>query len=127
MSDFEVTIRESSRPLSAKERIAVKNNINAITLDNALSDTDSLVITPTGYAVLDVHNERAKGDHDYVKFVIMADNVMYTTGSDAFFRTFKAIWDEMQAESPDESFGIEVFKRPSKNYTGKYFLSCNII
>lgn len=127
MNDFEVKIVETSRPLSAKERIAIKNSTNGVTLDNALSDTESLVITPTGFAILEVHNEKAKGDKDYVKYVIISDGTMFTTGSRTFFSTFRSIWDEMQAESPDESFSIEVFKRPSKNYSGKYFISCNII
>lgn len=128
MKEFESKIVESSRELSAKEKIAIKNATNTVTLDNALNDTDSLIIAPTGYAVIAVHNEKAKGDKDYQKFVILAeDGVMYSTGSEAFFRTFRDIWDEMKEEAPDEDFSIEVFKRPSKNYAGKYFISCNII
>lgn len=127
MADFEVKIVEASRDLSVKERIMVKNGVNAITLDNALTEADSIVITPTGFAVLDVHNDKAKGDTEYVKYVILADGVMYTTGSQSFFRTFRSIWDEMMESAPDEEFQIEVFRRPSKNYAGKYFISCNIL
>lgn len=125
--EFEVKIIEASRELSAKERIAIKNSTNAVTLDNALSENDSLIIAPTGFAILEVHNEAAKGDKDYTKYMILSDGTMYATGSKSFFTTFRNIWDEMKQESPDEEFQIEVFKRPSKNYSGKYFISCNII
>lgn len=127
MEDYSAKIIESSSELTARERIALKDIRNAISLDAEVNPGDSLVITPDKFAIISVHNERAKGDKDYTKYVLVdtAGN-KYFTGSESFYRSFRQIWDEMKADAPDESFSIECYKVESKNYAGKYFISCSI-
>lgn len=130
MTGYTVTIAESTRELSAKERVALKDTSNAVSLDTAVdSATDGKVlIKPIDYVVLSVHNDNAKeGENkDYTNYVIVAeDGTKYVTGSDAFFSSFKNIFDEMKDES--EEWAIECYKKPSKNYTGKGFITCSII
>lgn len=129
LNDFNVEIIDKSREINAREILSFKDYSNAIALDTALSDdTDSLIITPTDYVILKVHNEHSKNDKDYKKYLII-DNAgkKYVTGSESFFKAFKDIYDTMKQAAPGEEYSIEVYKKPSKNYQGKHFLSCSIL
>ena len=130
MTGYTVTIAESTRELTAKERVALKDTSNAIALDTAVdSATDGkIVIKPVDFVVLNIHNDNAKeGENkDYINYVIVADDGnKYVTGSDAFYSSFRNIFDEMKNET--EEWAIECYKKPSKNYTGKGFITCSII
>lgn len=125
MEGYSVKIREASRDLTAKEKIALKDYSNATPLDTALNDIDVLTITPVAYVILDVHNEKSKQDKDYVKYVLI-DNAgnKFVTGSESFFSSFKDIFDVMADEAPGEEYSIDVLKKPSQNYKGKSFITC---
>lgn len=121
---FESKISESSRELSARDRIRLKDTTDAIKLDEATAEGE-LVITPKAYAILSVHNDKAD-DPDYEQYIIEGDDGQkYVTGSQSFWNSFKAIWDEMADE--DEEYSIKAYRVPSKNYKGKDFLTCSII
>ena len=126
--DYSVSIRESSRELSAKEKIAFKDFGNAVQIDNELDSEDTLIISPADYVILDVHNEKAKGNKDYTKYIVIdsAGN-KYVTGSDSFFTRFIEIFETMKEDAPDEEYQIECYKKPSKNYAGKNFISCSMV
>ena len=127
MEGYKVTIRESSKQLTAKERIAVKDFSNAVGLDSAVNDGDELIINPDSYIILDVHNERSRNDKDYVKYLILdKSGTKYVTGSESFFTSFRSIFEEMAAEAPDEDYTITCYRKPSQNYSGKSFLTCSI-
>ena len=120
-----VTIEETSlENLSNRDRVMLKDTSDAIALDEALVDENAtLEIAVKDYAVLNVHNEAAD-DKDYSKYIIVSETgEKYTTGSNTFFRSFKDIYTEMQGEA----FSIKVYKKPSTNYKGKFFLSCSIV
>lgn len=120
-----VTIEETSlENLSNRDRVMLKDTSDAIALDEALVDENAtLEIVVKDYAVLNVHNEAAD-DKDYSKYIIVSETgEKYTTGSNTFFRSFKDIYTEMQGEA----FSIKVYKKPSTNYKGKFFLSCSIV
>lgn len=126
--EYSVIISESSRDLTAKEKIAYRDFGNAIKLDENLTEDDTLMIAPKDYVILDVHNEKAKGNKDYRKYVIIdtAGN-KYVTGSESFFTRFIEIFQTMQEDAPGEEYQIECYKRPSKNYAGKSFISCSLV
>lgn len=125
MTGYNVTIKEVSKEMTARERIMLKDTTNAVKLDEAANGETPLVITPTAYAVLGIHNEKSD-NVDYENYVIMdADGNKYVTGSPSFWTSFMEIWEEMMDE--DEQYSIEVYKRDSKNYKGKQFLTCSII
>lgn len=118
-------IVEASKEFSARERLRMKDFTNAQQLDNVITaENDSFVIAPAAYAIIEVHNEKSKDKKDYRKIVIVdtADN-KFVTGSESFIRNFKEIYDEMDGEL----FEIEVYKKPSKNYTGKDFITCSVL
>lgn len=124
MEGYSVKIIESSRELSARERITLKDFGNAVPLDEATKD-GKLVITPADYAILSVHNEKSD-NKDYTKYVIIdTAGTKYVTGSENFFSSFKEIMDEMSGEN--EEFSIEVYQMESKNYKGKSFITCSIV
>ena len=125
-ANFTTTIRESSCELTARERIKVKDTSSAIQLDELVTETDPFIFSPKDYAIIDVHNENSKSDKDYTKYIIIAtDGKRYITGSETLFRNFIDIFTEMR--DIDEDYEIEVYKKPSKNYTGKTFLTCALV
>lgn len=129
MTGYSVTIAEASRELNAREKISFKDFSNATALDTELSDSNAnVVIYPNAYVILNVHNEHSKNDKEYKKYLII-DNAgnKFVTGSDSFFTAFKEIFDTMKQDAPDEEYAIEVYKKPSKNYQGKHFLTCSIL
>lgn len=125
MEGYKVTIKEVSKELTARERIMMKDTSNATKLDEAASGDAPLVIQPDAYAVLGIHNEKSD-NVDYDNYIIMdkAGN-KFVTGSPSFWTSFKEIWEEMANE--DEEYSIEVYKKDSKNYKGKQFLTCSIV
>ena len=123
MEGYKVEIIESSKELSAKERISLKDTTNAIKLDEALAEGD-VIITPVDYAILAIHNEKAE-DKDYENYIIVdKSGTKYVTGSSSFWNSFIEIYEEMKDE--DEEYSILAYRVESKNYKGKYFLTCSI-
>lgn len=126
--NYIVEISECSKELSVKEKIMLKDISNAVRIDEALNEADSFIISPVDYAVLKIHNEKSKNDKDYIKYVILdISGTKYVTGSNSFFNSFMDIYNEMKQEAPGEEFNLEIFKRDSKNYNGKYFISCSLV
>ena len=124
MMDYEVKITPTSKQPSAKDRIKIKDTTNAIRLDEATAE-GAIIISPDYFAVLDIHNEKSE-DKDYSQVVLVdvAGN-KYVTGSASFLTAFENIVDEM--DGIDEEYQIEVYRRESKNYKGKSFITCSIV
>jgi len=123
MTGFSVTIRETSREISAKERVKLKDTTNAVKLDTATQE-GRVIINPDMYAILDIHNENGD-DKDYVNYVVIdVDGTKYVTGSQSFWNSFMDIYTEMQNETED--WVLEVYRMPSKNRPGKDFITCSI-
>lgn len=124
MSGYEVKIANSSRELTAKEKIKIKDTSNAIRIDEATQEKN-LIITPDYYVELDVHNEKSD-NVDYKVYVIVdKSGNKYVTGSESFFTSFIDIYREMADE--DEEYQIEIYRLESKNYKGKSFITCSIV
>ena len=121
---FEVTIKETSKELTKKERIRMKDTTNAIKLDEATKES-ALIIKPVAYAILEVHNEKADPT-DYEQYIVLGDDGnTYFTGSENFFQTFYSIFSEMEGE--DEDWELKIYRAPSKNYVGRDFITCAIV
>ena len=123
--DYEVKIKSTSKELTARERVMLKDTRNAIKLDEAVSETP-LVISPDYYAVLDIHNEKSKEDKDFENYIIVdVGGNKYVTGSKSFYEAFTEIVEEM--DGTGEEYQIEIYKLDSKNYKGKKFITCSIV
>ena len=124
MAGYSVEIKESSKELSAKERIMLKDTSDAVKLDLAC-DEEAVIITPVSFAVLGIHNEKSD-NKDYDNYILQDENgEKYVTGSPSFWASFMDIYNEMKEET--EKWSIKVYKLDSKNYKGKQFLTCSII
>ena len=51
--------------------------------------------------------------------------ILSIVSTESFMNTFDDIMDNMEGEI--EPWGVKVLRKPSKNYTGKYFLTCAIV
>lgn len=121
---YTAEIVESSRELTKKERVMYKDASDCKRLDEETSTNGRLRIKPTLWLKLSVHNDKAKDNKDYTQFIIVdADGQAYLTGSQNFYSNFLNIASEMDGED----FEVEVYRRPSKNYNGKEFLTCKLV
>lgn len=127
MEGYKATLISASKQLTTKEKILLKDTSDAVKLDAFTQEHGEVVIKPAFYATLSVHNEKSSNP-DYMKYIIVdEDGTKYTTGSEAFWRSFTDIVDEMADAGDDEEYAIKVYRMPSKNYSGKDFLTCSII
>lgn len=123
---YTATIVESNRELSVQEKVKMKDTRDAISLEK-ISRDGSVTLGVTGYAVLAVHNEKSE-DKDYNQYLILgANGEKYFTGSVTFYNTFRDIWDDLAGEEmPAEGWSIKVYQLPSKNFTGRNFVTCSL-
>ena len=118
---YKATITDSSWEMAPLERVAFKTIDDALSLDEVAND--GLIISPKGYYVVQIHNEKSD-NKDYTKFVIIdKENVKYVTGSETFWNSFIDIYRELDGED----FSLKVYKKDSNNYKGKQFITCNVV
>ena len=123
MNGYSVSIKESSRELTAKQRIALKDTTNAVKLDEA-TQVEPVIINVDMYAILAIHNEKSENP-DYDNYIVVDKNgAKYVTGSASFWSSFMDIFTEMEGD--DEEWALKVYRVPSKNYKGKDFITCSI-
>lgn len=127
MTNYTTSITESSKELSVREKIKLKDLTSAIAIDKVVEPEKPLVIAPDFYAYLSIHNEKLpENEQDYKTMVIVdKSGTKYYTGSDSAISSFVDIFDEMIDTA--EPFEIEFYKRESKNYGGKYFITCSLV
>jgi len=120
---YTAEIVKCNKELSKKEKVMYKNASDCMRLDEETSKNGTLVIKPVLWMELAVHNDKAKNP-DYTQYIIVdADGSSYLTGSENFMNNFLGIAEEMEGEE----FEVEVYRKPSKNYSGKEFLTCKLI
>lgn len=127
MTNYTTSITESSKDLSVREKIKLKNLTSAIAIDKVVEPEKPLVIAPDFYAYLSIHNEKLpENEQDYKTMVIVdKSGTKYYTGSDSAISSFVDIFDEMIDTA--EPFEIEFYKKESKNYSGKHFITCSLV
>lgn len=127
MTNYTTSITESSKELSTREKIKLKDLTSAIAIDKVVEPEKPLVIAPDFYAYLSIHNEKLpENEQDYTIMVIVdKSGTKYYTGSDSAISSFVDIFDEMI--DTGEPFEIEFYKRESKNYSGKHFITCSLV
>lgn len=129
-TDYNTKIVSTSRELTTKERITLKDFNDCIGLDTVVSNEQGFIIDPDVIVEVQVHNERAKDDKDYSTIVILdKDGTKYSTSSNSLRDSMSDIMDELADLEPEDraDLKIKVFKKPSKNYSGKYFLTATVV
>lgn len=111
--------------LTKKQIVAITTADDSLPLDATAEQGEFEINNILGYVKVAIHNEKANGDKDYTKYIILCeDGTSYSTGSESFMNTFITIFNQMEGE---DDWGIRVLRKPSKNFSGKYFLTCAII
>ena len=124
MTGYKTEIREASEELTKKQKILLKDTTGATKLDVATQE-GPVLINPALWAVLAIHNEKSSNP-DYFNYIVVdKDGSKYVTGSESFWSTFYDIWEDMQGE--EEEWSIRAYRSPSKNYSGKDFITCSIV
>lgn len=127
MKGYEVNIVSATKELSPKEKIKLKDLSNSINLDNATQAEGKVVIDYDYHVILEIHNEKSKDRKDYQNVVVVdKDGTKYNTGSESFLTTLEDITGEMLSAG-EENFSIEVYRKDSKNYKGKQFITCSVL
>lgn len=124
MEGYNVTIAKASKELTHKERVRMKDTTNALSLDEVTQD-GPVLIDLDFYAVLNVHNEKSESVDYTVCILVDKAGTKYRTGSPSFLTALDEIMVDMA--DCDESWQLEVSRRPSKNYKGKEFLTCSVV
>ena len=130
MKGYAATVREVSKDITVKEKIMLKDTSNAISIDaltqEASFNNEKVLIDVDYYAILDIHNEKSD-NKDYINFIIVdKSGNKYVTGSESFITTFTDIYEEMKGAG-EENITIEIYRKESKNYKGKDFITCSIV
>ncbi|MEE3416580.1 MAG: hypothetical protein VZR53_14560 [Prevotella sp.] len=129
-TDYSTKIVSSSRELTVKEKITLKDFNDCTGLDTVVTNEQGFIIDPDVIVEVEVHNERAKDDKDYTTIVILdKDGTKYSTSSNSLRDSISDIMDELNDLSDEDKadLKIKVFKKPSKNYSGKYFLTATVV
>lgn len=126
---YKAKVCEASRELTAKEKIMLKDTSNAISLDEmtqeAQFNNEKVVLNIDYYVTIDVHNDKAD-DKDYQQFILVdKDGKKYYTGSTSFINNFIDIFEELTEAG--EEVTIEIYRKESKNYKGKEFITCSVV
>lgn len=124
---YKAEIDYTFKELSAKEKIKMKTSNDFQLLDTLLDDAGQPIkLTVNNFVALKVHNDNSESK-DYTKYIVIDDKGdKFSTGSESFFTTLSMIAEEMK-EIGEDTFEIEVFKKPSKNYQGRGFITCELV
>lgn len=127
MKGYSVTILDTYKELTPKEKVMMKDTSNCISIDEATENGCHLAITVENVVKLGVHNPYSKGDtEEYEKYVIVdKDGNKYVTGSTSLMSTLDGMFADMQGV--EEEWAIDIYKKESKNFKGKGFITCSII
>lgn len=126
---YKAKVADASRELTAKEKIMLKDTSNAFSLDELTQESqfnnEKLILNIDYYVTIDVHNDKAD-DKDYQQFILVdKDGKKYYTGSTSFINNFIDIFEELTEAG--EEVTIEIYRKESKNYKGKEFITCSVV
>ena len=124
MKAYQAKFITATKEVTAKQKVALINFDGAVQLDEATKESPVLIDVDF-VATIQVHNEKADNP-DYQKYIFVDTNgQMYVTGSETVMSKYEDICDCM--EDSKEEWAIKVVRRPSNNYKGKEFMTCEIV
>lgn len=122
MAAREVKVIESSRELTARERIKAKDITEAVKIDE-VTKVEPLKLKVKEWVVLEVSTDT----ETYKQYVLTSvDDTKYVVSSDVFWNAYMDIYSEMIAEN-DVDFEIKIYRRPSAKYPGRDFITCSLV
>lgn len=125
MAEYKAMVESASWEMTAREKLRYTDFTDVIQIDEATQAGD-IIIDVDKWLVVQVHNEKSD-TIDYKKYVIIdQEGQAYVTGSESFWRSFIEIY-EVMSEEEETVYSIKAYRRESKTYKGKDFLTCRII
>ena len=125
MAEYKAMVESASWEMTAREKLRYTDFTDVIQIDEATQAGD-IIIDVDKWLVVQVHNEKSD-TIDYKKYVIIdQEGQAYVTGSESFWRSFIEIY-EVMSEEEETVYSIKAYRKESKNYKGKDFLTCRII
>lgn len=121
---YNVTIKETTRELTGKEKVALKLMQDTTSIDDMLDGESSLSIDVDVVALIHVHNEKSDNAEYDVCIIKDKGGNMYKTSSESFISVVFDIIEDM--EDVDEEWTLKVFKKPSNNFKGKFFITATV-
>lgn len=124
---YRAVIVEGAQGMSRKEQLMFLDLTDCESLDELTKDGPVMIedITDESYALIAVHNEKAENKDYNVLVLIDKNGTRYRSGSEPFYNAFRDIQKHMSGSG--ETWGIKAFRKPSKNYAGRDFLTCTVI
>lgn len=123
--NYECKIIRSYGEFDVFERVMCKDTSDAIPLDE-VTQQQPVVIDYAKHVILAIHNEKSD-DKDYEKCVVIdTAGRKFVCGSATFCRELENIMDELSDNGIDSDIHIKVYRKPSKNYKGKEFITCSL-
>ena len=119
-------VETSMKKMNKVELVAFKDVSDCIALEECVNNSENgeYIMTPVDYIKLHVENDKSESKEYDILVIIDDMGVKYKTGSEAFERSFRDIFDELKDE---KGWQLKVFGKDSKNYKGKKFLSCSVV
>lgn len=124
--DYKVNVEFSSKELTPYEKIAIKDTSNTKKLDEAIQENGSIIVDFDYYVLLTIHNEKSENKDYEVTVVVDKDGTKYSTSSQSFMSSLDDIYEELNDEGITD-FKIKIYSKESKNYKGKYFITCSLV
>ena len=122
--DYSSEIKESMKPLTGKQRVRYRDLTASKKLDELVTEDESLKVALDNYIVIAVHNSKADNPDYNVVIVVDKNGESYYTSSETFLKALEGVVKDMEGETED--WGVEIVKKPSSNYKGKFFLTCTV-
>lgn len=127
MDNYRVNIITTEKELNAYEKIKIKDVSDCLSLEHCLSETDNIIVDFENVVCVEVHNPYSVENIDYMNYIIVdKSGVKYLTGSKSFYSSFKQFYDELKNEGISD-FKMKIYKKPTKNYQGKFFITCSLV
>lgn len=123
---YKAEITETFKELGARDKVKLKTSNDFQSLDTVIDDAgNEIVLEFENVVALHVLNDNSESK-EYTKYIIIdAKGNKYSTGSESFYSSLMMIAEEMK-EIGEETFEVRIFKRPSKNYAGRGFITCEL-
>ena len=125
---YKVTVTASTKELTAREKIALKNfGSYAIPLDQFLDENGEKATIPVvDYITLHIENNKSENP-EYDVYLIVSNDATYYTSSNSLHNSIVNIIEELKDANDTDPWSIAVSKKESKNYKGKKFITCALV
>lgn len=114
----------ASRDFTKREILKLADFTNATKIDELLAGGD-FTLNIDYWAVLHVENEKSDSKEYNKCVVVNKEGEKFTTGSTTFISTLQDIWEACKDDGED--IVVDVYRAESRNYSGKYFITCSLV